>query len=90
MEDHDNRISEINQHIDDTDQMIKKHAEETLRLIYDDYQRMVIERIKVEVALAEASRKKGNSALAKRHEILADVWKSLLDSDAISSRPLAS
>jgi hypothetical protein len=86
MEYHDYRISEINQHINDSGRMIKKYAEETLRLIYDDYQKMLIERIKVEVALAEASRKKGNSALAKRHEIVADVWKSLLDSDAIASR----
>ena len=86
MEYHDNRISEINQNINKTDQMVKKYAEETLRLIYDDYQKMMIERIKVEMALVEANRKKGNPALAKRHEILADVWKSLLDSDAIATR----
>ena len=86
MEYHDNRISEINQNINKTDQMVKKYAEETLRLIYDDYQKMMIERIKVEMTLAEANRKKGNPALAKRHEILADAWKSLLDSDAIATR----
>jgi hypothetical protein len=86
MEYRDNRIIETNQHISDTDQNLKNYAEETLRLIYDDYRKLLAERIKAEIALAEANRKDGNSGLARRHEILADVWKSLLNSNAITSR----
>ena len=84
MEYHDSRISEINQRSDDTESL-KKYAEETLEVIYDDYRKMLAERIKAEIALAEASRRDGNSAKAERHQILADVWQSLLNSNAISS-----
>jgi hypothetical protein len=82
----ENQEREIDQRIIALDATIKRQADETLRQIYDDYQKMIIERIRLEQALAQNSRRNGDPSRTKRHEILADVWTSLLNSDAIALR----
>lgn len=86
MEALDEHNEEIDQRISTLDATIKRQADETLKQIYDDYQKMIVERIRLEQALAENGRKAGDLARTRRHQILADVWTSLLDSDAIALR----
>lgn len=74
----------IDQQINDLDRLIRKHAEDTLHQIYDEYHRMLVERINHELALTEDRRAVGDSTGARRHQILADIWTSLLKSDAIA------
>ena len=86
MESPEKQDTEIVQRINDLDTRIKRHADDTLRQIYDDYKKMLVERVHFEQVMAETGLKSGDSSGARRHQILADVWRSLLDSNAIALR----
>lgn len=88
MESQEKRNLEIDQRVNDLDARIRRHADDTLRQIYDDYQKLLIERIRLEQVLAENDLKSGGTSGARRHQILADVRTSLLDSNAISLRSM--
>ena len=83
MEIQENRNA-FDRQINNLDRLIRKHAEDTLHQIYDQYHMMLVERINHELALTEDLKAVGDSTGASRHQILADVWTSLLESDAIA------
>jgi len=70
-------MKDIEKRIDELDKDTKQKAENTLKVISDNYRDRVSQRIAFELSQAEACRKVGDDIGAKHHEILAEVFKSL-------------
>ncbi len=72
-------LHNVQEQIDNADNEMKKNAEKTLRLIADNYHKLVSERLAIELGLIDDALATGNDAAARHHRVLADVYRSMLD-----------
>lgn len=76
---YDKFMDGIQKQIDELDAATKKKAEATIQSALNEYQRSILERIAHEQSLAEANRDAGNHNGASYHEMMAGIFKSILD-----------
>jgi hypothetical protein len=66
---------------------MKQRAENTLKIIADNYRRLSSERLASELEMIDVAEATGNSAAAQHHRGLAEVYRSMLDGEqAIQTR----
>jgi tyrosyl-tRNA synthetase len=61
---------------------MKQKAENTLKLISDNYCKLLSERLADELGMIDEAEATGNSAAAEHHRVLAEVYRSMLASQA--------
>ena len=59
---------------------MKQKAESTLKVIADNYRRRISERLANELRMIDEAEATGNSAAVQHHRVLAEVYRSMLDS----------
>ena len=78
---YDKFMSEIQKSIDEADKKVKQRAESTLQNAYESYKKALFEKIERELKTAESHRAVGNEAAAKQHEVMAGIYRSILEID---------
>jgi chromosome segregation ATPase len=73
-------LRNVEEQINNADKEMKENAEKTLKIIADNYRRLVSERLAAELGLIDDSLATGNDVAARHHRVLADVYRSMLDS----------
>lgn len=72
-------LAEVQKQIDHSDKLNKQKAQDTLKAISDNYRQKLSERIALEITQANECKRVGDNAGARHHEILLEVYKSILD-----------
>ena len=78
-ETHEKYMADIQKQIDQLDNATKKSAEAAIKSVFTSYYDSVAARIEHENSLAEAGRKAGDNKAAAYHEMMAKLFKSILD-----------
>jgi CHASE3 domain sensor protein len=78
---YDKFMEGIQKKIDETDKLMKQNAEATLQSIYDGYKKRLMDKIEFEMQQIELAKMQGNEPVQKHHEMLAGIYKSILDID---------
>ncbi len=78
---YDKFMADIQRGIDEADKQVKQKAETALQTVYANYKKTLIEKIERELRIAESSRAIGNEVAAKQHEMMAGIYRSILDID---------
>jgi hypothetical protein len=80
-------LHDVEEHINNADREIKQKAETALEAIADNYRRLISERIEQELDLIDSSEATGDVASANHHRVLAQVYRSMLDSWQLAQSP---
>jgi hypothetical protein len=75
----DKFLNDIQKQIDERDKINKQKAQDTLKAIADNYRQKLSDRIALEITLMNECKKLGDDAGAKHHEMLAEIYKSIAD-----------
>ena len=70
-------MRDIGSQIDSADREMKERAENTLKAIADNYQKLVLERLAYELDMIDQAKATGNVAAIEHHRTLAEVYKSM-------------
>ena len=62
------------------DREMKQMAENTLKAIADNYRQLVSDRRVQELGMVDKVRATGNAAAVNHHRVLAEIYRSMLDS----------
>jgi hypothetical protein len=65
--------------INTADREMKQKAENVLKVISDNYRKLLSERLANELGLIDEAESTGNWAAAQHHRVLAEVYKSMLN-----------
>lgn len=74
-------LRNVEDQIDSADREMKQKAENTLKVISDNYYRLISERLANELGMIDEAEATGNSAAAQHHRVLAEVYRSMLGSE---------
>lgn len=66
---------------------MKQNAENTLKVIADNYRKLISERMAHEFVMIDEAKATGNSTAVQHHRVLAEVYRSMLDNWP-AARPL--
>lgn len=72
-------MREIQEHIDGADRLAKQKADATIEVISENYKNILSSRLEYELAAAQECRRIRNQRAAHHHEMLASIYKSLLE-----------
>jgi hypothetical protein len=72
-------LRDIGSQIDSADREMKEKAENTLKAIADNYQKLILERLAHELDMIDQARATGDSAAIDHHRALAEIYKSMAD-----------
>jgi hypothetical protein len=72
-------MQEVQNKINALDEKSKLKAQDTLNAIYDNYGKLLLDRISSELAQADEARAKGDRTADSRHLQLANIYKSILE-----------
>jgi TRAP-type C4-dicarboxylate transport system substrate-binding protein len=78
---YDRFMAEIQKSIEEADKKVKQRAESTLQNAYESYKKALFEKIERELKAAESRRSMGNEAAARQHEVMAGIYRSILEID---------
>lgn len=78
---YDRFMAEIQKSIEEADKKVKQRAESTLQNAYESYKKALFEKIERELKAAGSSRSMGNEAAARQHEVMAGIYRSILEID---------
>ena len=78
-EEHERQMDIIQQEIEAAHQQIKEKASSTLKIISDNYQNKLLEKVAEELKLAKEALARGDDRIVEQHKIRAEVYKSALD-----------
>ena len=78
-ESHDKSMREIQRQIDEADRRSKARAEAVLNSIYENYRKKLSDRLDYELGAAQEERRTGNDYAAKHHDMLASIYRSLIE-----------
>lgn len=78
---YDKFMADIQKGIDEVDKKVKQKAETTLQTVYDNYRKTLNEKIERELRVAESHRASGNEVAARHHEMMAGIYRSILEID---------
>jgi vacuolar-type H+-ATPase subunit D/Vma8 len=78
---YDKFMAEIQKSIEEADKKVKQRAESTLQNAYESYKNALFEKIERELKAAESSRSVCNEAAARQHEVMAGIYRSILEID---------
>jgi hypothetical protein len=70
-------MRDIGSQIDSADREMKERAENTLKAIADNYQKLVFERLAYELDMIDQAKATGNVAAIEHHRALAEVYRSM-------------
>lgn len=76
-------MQETQTKINQLDEEMKKQTYDTLKAVYDNYEKMLLNRIASELALVDEYRVQGNTFEQNRHFQLAEIFKSILDNHVL-------
>ncbi|HXV47136.1 MAG TPA: hypothetical protein VD736_10745 [Nitrososphaera sp.] len=69
----------MEEQINTADREMKQKAENVLKVISDNYRKLLSERLANELGLIDEAESTGNWAAAQHHSVLAEVYKSMLN-----------
>jgi hypothetical protein len=70
-------MRDIGRQIDSADREMKERADNTLKAIADNYQKLILERLAHELDMIDQAKATGNTAAMDHHRALAEVYKSM-------------
>jgi hypothetical protein len=76
-------MQETRARINQLDEEMKKQTQDTLKAVFDNYQKILLDRIATELSLVDEFRSQGNAIEVNRHFQLAEIFKSILDSHVL-------
>jgi hypothetical protein len=77
---YDKFLRNVEERIDSADREMKQRAENTLKVIAENYRRLLSDRRANELGMIDKSEATGNAPAAQHHRVLAEVYRSMLDS----------
>jgi hypothetical protein len=77
---YDGFLHNVEEQIDSADRQMKQKAQNTLKVIADNYRRLLSERLANELGMIDEAEATGNWTAAQHHRVLAEVYRSMFDS----------
>lgn len=72
-------LRNVEERIDSADREMKQRAENTLKVIAENYRRLLSDRLSNELGMIDKAEATGNAPAAQHHRVLAEVYRSMLD-----------